>query len=359
MPIIDVLGVPHAYELTAPTRKPITLVFIHGWLLSRGYWQPLIERLSQTYQCLSYDLRGFGDSNFKSTPQLKVEGELSVASGSGGNSPATRYNTSAETFAWQEQFVDSSALSYPPSLTEVFLSSLLNASSNSVGSKSQGLALSTKLSGYTPAAYARDAAVLIHKLGLQQVWLIGHSLGGSIALWGTDQMPQQVKGTICINAGGGIYLKEEFERFRSAGRQLLKMRPRWLCDLPLIDLLFTRASVAKAIDRYWGRQRVIDFVMAHPKAALGTLLESTTEAEVHCLPQIVARLQQPVYFFAGDQDPIMEPKYVRHLASFHPSFGQCGDNVVEIPECGHMAMVEQPDFVADQIQSILAQHQVD
>jgi pimeloyl-ACP methyl ester carboxylesterase len=52
----------------------------------------------------------------------------------------------------------------------------------------------------------------------------------------------------------------------------------------------------------------------------------------------------------------MEPKYVRHLASFHPLFGACGDNVIDIPHCGHLAMIEQPDAVVSQIQWILAQH---
>ena len=49
----------------------------------------------------------------------------------------------------------------------------------------------------------------------------------------------------------------------------------------------------------------------------------------------------------------MEPKYVRHLASFHPLFQCCGDNVIEIPDCGHLAMVEQPDVVAKEISIIL------
>lgn len=50
--------------------------------------------------------------------------------------------------------------------------------------------------------------------------------------------------------------------------------------MPLIDLLFARAQVARPIARYWGRQRLIDFAVAHPEAALGTLLDSTTEYEV-------------------------------------------------------------------------------
>lgn len=166
-------------------------------------------------------------------------------------------------------------------------------------------------------------------------------------------MPECVKGVICINAGGGIYLKEAFEQFRSAGQRFLQVRPRWLSQLPLIDLLFTRASVARPLDRYWARQRVIDFVVADPEAALGTLLDSTTEEEINRLPQLVSQLKQPVYFLAGTDDKVMEPKYVRHLASFHRLFQYSGDNVIEIPDCGHLAMLEQPDVVASHIRSIV------
>ncbi len=101
---------------------------------------------------------------------------------------------------------------------------------------------------------------------------------------------------------------------------------------------------------------MLDFVAAQPEAALGLLLDSTTEAEVHRLPQVVASLKQPVYFIAGAQDPIMEPQYVRHLASFHPLFETCGANVAEIANCGHMAMLEQTTAVATQLQAILAQY---
>lgn len=64
MPTIDILGVPHAYELTSTFFQPSSpvLIFIHGWLLSRQYWLPLIEQLIRDYPCLIYVLRGFGDS---------------------------------------------------------------------------------------------------------------------------------------------------------------------------------------------------------------------------------------------------------------------------------------------------------
>ncbi|NEN98492.1 MAG: alpha/beta hydrolase [Moorea sp. SIO1F2] len=302
MATINILGVSHTYELTPPTQSSCpVLVFIHGWLLSRSYWQPLIYRLSQQYQCLIYDLRGFGES------QSQIHNTQSSTSNPDSESP----------------FPETTASS---------------------------------TDRYTLAAYAQDLGILLEKLGIEQAWLVGHSLGGSIAIWGAYLLPQRIQGVICLNAGGGIYLKEEFERFRLAGEQLVKRRPRWLCYVPLLDLLFTRAQVARPIARKWGRQRVIDFVTANAEAALRTLLDSTTEAEVHRLPQVVFRLKQPVYFIAGTQDKVMEPKYVRHLASFHSLFQSCGDNVIEIGECGHMAMVEKPETIDDQIRQILANY---
>ncbi|MEG4229607.1 alpha/beta hydrolase [Microcoleus sp. N9_B2] len=289
MATIDILGVRHAYDLTAPTATSPVLVFVHGWLLSRRYWQPLTDRLASNYQCLTYDLRGFGDSQ--------------ADDGSGHRGRSQTLN-----------------------------------------------------SCYTPAAYARDLELLLEKLDISSAWLVGHSLGGTIALWGASQLSDRIKGVVCINAGGGIYLKEEFERFRAVGKQLVKMRPGWLPRLPLADYLFARDSVACSIGRSWGRQRLIDFVGADPEAALGALLDSTTEAEIHLLPQIVSRLKQPVYFIAGTKDKIMEPKYVLHLASFHWMFQGGGENVFQLPDCGHLAMVEQPDAVASYLQNILQEH---
>lgn len=316
MATIEILGIEHSYELTGFASSSPTLVFIHGWLLSREYWQPLIERLTPDYQCLAYDLRGFGQSIGGLAPEAKTKLTNNV--------PTTPFEHDS-----------------------------LKATAENLTTDS---ATAQNFSNcYTAAAYAQDLVILLERLNISNAWLIGHSLGATVALWAAYRSTQ-IKGVICINAGGGVYLKEAFEQFRATGQQLVKIRPRWLCYVPLIDLIFTRANVVNPIAQKWGRQRVIDFVMAHPEAALGTLLDSTTEEEVNRLPPLVSHLSQPVYFFAGQQDQIMEPKYVRHLASFHSLFQSSEGNVLEIPNCGHLAMLEQTDTVATEIRSILARH---
>ena len=303
MPSITILETPHTYELTAPvanSKLPV-LVFVHGWLLSRHYWQPLVQLLQSEYQCLIYDARGFGDSQ------------------------------SAEPFV-SDSVVDSESWE-------------INSGSH------------RSARGYGLSNFAEDLGCLLQQLSIDNAWLVGHSLGGSVALWTADLYSEIVQGVICLNAGGGIYLKEEFERFRNAGRQLVKFRPRWLSYVPLLDLIFSRMMVARPLSLSWGRQRILDFIRANEQAALGALLESTTEAEVHLLPQLVARLQQPVYFIAGDRDRVMEPKYVNHLASFHRLFSGGDSNVFQISNCGHLGMVEAPNEIASIMQQVLAKHQ--
>ncbi len=280
MSSITIRGTQHTYDLTAPVdHSPEVLVFVHGWLLSRSYWQPMIQKLRHCFQCLSYDLRGFGDS---------AQGE---------RSPQSAFN---------------------------------------------------------PLAYGEDLAALLEELQIERAWLVGHSLGGAIALWTADLCPKRVVGVTCMNAGGGIYIEEEFRKFRSLGHQLVNWRHPLLGHMPLLDWAFWKAGTHQPLSKNWRKQRLRDFVAADSQAALGALLESTTEAEVLRLPPLVAQLRQPVYFMAGAQDPIMQPCFVRHLASFHSLFQEAGENWVEVPNCGHMAMLEQTEWVASRLQEIVA-----
>ncbi|HEY9737969.1 MAG TPA: alpha/beta hydrolase [Trichocoleus sp.] len=293
MPSITLRGVPHSYRLVAPAEHSATLVFIHGWLLSQKYWSPVIEQLSPQFQCLSYDLRGFGESS---------------------------------------QHLDGYQAGMLPLAQR----------------------LSSSYSPFSLAAYARDLGELLEQLNLPAVWLVGHSLGASIALWAAYCYPQWVAGVICVNAGGGIYLRREFERFRAAGQQIVRFRPQWCQHVPGLDLAFTRMMVVQPLARQWGRQRLLDLLQAHPEAAVGSLVESTTEEEVHLLPRIVSHLAQPVYFLAGDKDRVMEPRFVHYLASFHSLFKTEQSNVFELSNCGHMAMVEHPCQVAERIAAFLS-----
>lgn len=67
MAYAEVLGVNHYYEWvtesgTAPQGDKPVMVFIHGWGGSGRYWRSTARSLSSEFDCLLYDMRGFGRS---------------------------------------------------------------------------------------------------------------------------------------------------------------------------------------------------------------------------------------------------------------------------------------------------------
>lgn len=63
---INIRGVEHYYEWIRKQedhniQKPV-MIFIHGWGGSSRYWRTTAEAISDQFDCLLYDLRGFGQS---------------------------------------------------------------------------------------------------------------------------------------------------------------------------------------------------------------------------------------------------------------------------------------------------------
>lgn len=82
---------------------------------------------------------------------------------------------------------------------------------------------------------------------------MGYFLGGSVVIWVVYFCLEWVKGVVCVNVGGGIYLKEEFEKFCFVGEKLLDFCFFWLGRLLLLDLVFSWMMVEKFLVRKWGR----------------------------------------------------------------------------------------------------------
>lgn len=72
MPLIKIRGVEHFYEWIrnqSGKTKPV-MVFVHGWAGSGRYWESTAEALADDFDCLLYDLRGFGRSRL---PLIEIE----------------------------------------------------------------------------------------------------------------------------------------------------------------------------------------------------------------------------------------------------------------------------------------------
>ena len=182
MPYISVRGVEHYYEwVKKPSGslvKPV-MIFMHGWAGSARYWQNTADALSEQFDCLLYDLRGFGRSGGK------------------------------------------------PTIAEA---SEAVAESESPQEESEAIRELT----YELEEYADDLAALLDGLHLQRVYINAHSMGASVATLFFNRYPQRVERGILTCSGIFEYDEKSFSAFHKFGGYVVKFRPICLCKIQLL-----------------------------------------------------------------------------------------------------------------------------
>ena len=246
MPYADVRGFKHYYEWVTesgsavPFGKPV-LVFVHGWGGSARYWESTGRALSDDFDCLLYDMRGFGRSR----------------------SPS---NTA-------------SPLTDPP-------------------------ATAAELS-YELESYAEDLAGLLDALGLQRICLNAHSMGASVATFFLNLYPDRVERAILTCSGIFEYDEKAFNAFYKFGGYVVKFRPRWLYGLPFVDRLFMQRFLHRSLPGTISRSFLNDFLMADYDAALGTIFTCVSKKATEVMPQEFAQITVPTLLVSGDRDIII------------------------------------------------------
>jgi pimeloyl-ACP methyl ester carboxylesterase len=286
MPYINVRGVEHYYEwikkLSGLEVKPV-MVFIHGWAGSAKYWQSTAHALSDEFDCLLYDLRGFGRSG----------GQPIVAKAS-------------------ESVVES-------------------IESQSVQEESQAIAELT----YELEEYADDLKVLLDKLQLQRVYINAHSMGASIATLFLNRYPERAERAILTCSGIFEYDEKAFAAFHKFGGYVVKFRPKWLGKIPFVDRMFMARFLHRSIGAAERQAFLQDFLVADYDAALGTIFTSVSKAASELMPDEFAKVPVNTLLVAGEYDKII-PAQMGHQAA------ALNDKVeyAIIPGTAHFPMLE-------------------
>ncbi|RCJ28270.1 alpha/beta hydrolase [Nostoc sp. ATCC 43529] len=296
MPYINVRGVEHYYEwvkkASGSLAKPV-MVFIHGWAGSARYWQSTANALSEQFDCLLYDLRGFGRSRGKPTI---VQASESVA----------------ESESLQDQSEAIKELTYE--LEE----------------------------------YADDLAALLDGLHIQRVYIHAHSMGASVATLFFNRYPQRVERGILTCSGVFEYDEKAFTAFHKFGGYVVKFRPKWLGKIPFVDRMFMARFLHSSIPNSERQAFLQDFLEADYDAALGTIFTSVSKAQAELMPQEFAKLKVPTLLVAGEYDKIIPAEMGRQAAAFSDKV-----EFVVIPNTAHFPMLEDASTYLRRVQEFL------
>jgi len=273
---IKVRGVEHYYEWvkgdSTASSKPV-MVFVHGWAGSDRYWESTARAIGDRFDCLLYDMRGFGRTRL---PEQPVE------------------------------------------------------------------------IGYEIEAYAEDLAALLDALQLEKVYINAHSMGASVAVLFINRYPELVEKAIFTCSGIFEYDEKSFTTFHRFGGYVVKFRPKWLTQIPLMDKMFMARFLYRAIPSAQSRAFLEDFLLADYEAALGTIYTSVSKHAAEIMPQEFSKLSVPCLLVAGEYDKIIPAEMGKKAAELN--------DLVEfamIPKTAHFPMLESADTYLQRVREFL------
>jgi pimeloyl-ACP methyl ester carboxylesterase len=174
------------------------------------------------------------------------------------------------------------------------------------------------------AAFGQDVAAVIKELELEKVILVGHSMGGSVLLEATQQLPERVTALVPVDTFFDVETKlshEQADQFLTPFRVDFAATTRSYIH----DNMFTPEtdpSLKEAI--------VADMSQAPPHVALGALEELLT----YDTPSALQRVHVPIRCINSD-------KYTTHIdraRAYAPAF-----DAFLIKAVGLFVMMEKPD----------------
>ena len=181
--------------------------------------------------------------------------------------------------------------------------------------------------------YARHLLQWLESLKVRRAVLIGHSMGGAIALAMAIHHPEYVVGLGLIGSGSRLRVQPELLNYAADQTTFYKA----------IDLLVTHSFSAHA------PSRLIELATRRLSETRQSVLYGDLLAcdRFDAMDQL-SSVRQPTLVMCGADDQMTPLRFAQFLSNTIPDA-----RLNIIPSAGHMAMLEQPDLVANSLFSFL------
>jgi pimeloyl-ACP methyl ester carboxylesterase len=176
----------------------------------------------------------------------------------------------------------------------------------------------------------------IAALGLSEIRLVGHSLGGWIALEMAVRATAPLHSLVLIDAAG-IHVKGV------AKADIFLIDPEEQARLMYVDPAAAEAAATRAAAGKYDEEAILNRIASarlgwHPR-----FFNPRLERWLH-------RIDIPTHIVWGEKDRFIPPAYAAALHRLIP-----GSSLTIVPETGHLPHVERPDLVARSIAAFLGE----
>ena len=180
--------------------------------------------------------------------------------------------------------------------------------------------------------YAEHVHAFLKAMGLQRVFLVGHSMGGAIVQTMALAHPEVMKGIVLVGTGAKLrvfpmILEEIKNHFEETVRKIA-------------EFSFSRKAPRELIER-----GVSDLMKCQPEILYGDFLA----CDRFDIINQVERIDLPTLVLCGNEDEMTPVKYAQFLHQYIK-----GSKLEVLPEGGHMVMMEAPVVFNEKIKEFIA-----
>ena len=194
---------------------------------------------------------------------------------------------------------------------------------------------------WTMAAFGEDVVAVVKELALDQVVLIGHSMGGAVIAEAARRMPERVIGLVGADTFWNVErmgAQEQINEFLSRLRANFVETTREFVS----STMFTPTSDPVLVERI-----IADMSASPLEVGLGAA-EGMSKQD---LARAFDEVQAPIRCISAAKSPINVEAAQRHASSFE---------VVFMPEVGHFVMIEAPEtfnrLLAEFVKEFISYH---
>lgn len=213
-----------------------------------------------------------------------------------------------------------------------------------------GKSQKSKLYEHSLDNYAETLLELLTALSIEKAIVIGHSMGGQIALRAARMAPQQIEKVVGLSAAG----------YMGPVKRSLRMATKLPLFPLLLRLYFRRYNAKKTfLDVTYDAAIVTQDMMdgyinpLKEKAFYHSLTRLIQDREGDLSSEEVRDVEQPVLLMWGREDKIVPLTVGKRLNKDLPH-----SNLLVFPETGHLLPEEKPKEVSEQIIEFCYEHDV-